>query len=53
MRWGTIGAGLAFARIFVHAVDQLPCYVGYLWPLWDPKKQTFTDKILTTVVVSA
>jgi uncharacterized RDD family membrane protein YckC len=27
------------------------CYVGYLWPLWDDKRQTFADKILGTVVV--
>lgn len=48
-----VGAGPAFGRIFVHIIDQLPCYVGYLWPLWDSKKQTFTDKLLATVVVKA
>ena len=26
-------------------------YLGYLWPLWDDKRQTFADKILSTVVV--
>ena len=30
---------------------QLACYIGYLWPLWDEKKQTFSDKIMHTVVV--
>ncbi len=24
------------------------CYLGYLWPLWDKKKQTFADKIFGT-----
>ena len=28
-------------------------YIDYLWPLWDDKCQTITDKILTTVVVHA
>lgn len=46
-----VGLGLCIARYFVHIVDALPCYVGYLWPLWDAKRQTFTDKILTQVVI--
>jgi uncharacterized RDD family membrane protein YckC len=48
-----LGAGLAIVRMFVHIVDGLPCYLGYLWPLWDAKKQTFADKILGSVVVKA
>ncbi|HWH29810.1 MAG TPA: RDD family protein [Mycobacteriales bacterium] len=50
---GTVGGGLSIGRYFVHFVDAIPCYVGYLWPLWDDKKQTFADKILNTVVVKA
>ncbi|MDX6230410.1 MAG: hypothetical protein QOI76_3800 [Frankiales bacterium] len=46
-----VGAGLSILRYFVHIIDGLPCYVGYLWPLWDAKKQTFADKIMGTVVV--
>ncbi|WP_267594451.1 RDD family protein [Carbonactinospora thermoautotrophica] len=46
-----IGFGMAFVRRLCHVVDSLPCYVGYLWPLWDEKKQTFADKIMKTVVV--
>lgn len=46
-----VGAGLSIGRYFVHFLDAIPCYVGYLWPLWDAKKQTFADKILQTVVV--
>ncbi len=46
-----IGAGMAFLRQLLHFVDSLPCYLGYLWPLWDPKRQTFADKILSTVVI--
>jgi uncharacterized RDD family membrane protein YckC len=46
-----IGGGLSIARAIVHIVDGIPCYIGYLWPLWDAKKQTFADKIMGTVVV--
>jgi uncharacterized RDD family membrane protein YckC len=48
-----IGGGMVFARQIVHILDALPCYLGFLWPLWDAKRQTFADKILSTVVVSA
>lgn len=48
-----IGAGKAFGRYFAHILDALPCYLGFLWPLWDSKKQTFADKIVGTVVVRA
>lgn len=44
------GVGMCIARYFVHIVDGF-CYLGYLWPLWDAKRQTFTDKILSTVVL--
>jgi uncharacterized RDD family membrane protein YckC len=46
-----IGGGMGFVRYLVHIVDGLPCYLGYLWPLWDAKRQTFSDKILGTYVV--
>lgn len=48
-----IGGGQGILRAILHIIDGLPCYLGYLWPLWDAKKQTFADKILTTVVVKA
>jgi len=47
-----IGAANAFIRDLVHILDWLTV-VGYLWPLWDDKKQTFADKIMKTIVVSA
>ncbi|MGA8847647.1 MAG: RDD family protein [Nocardioides sp.] len=46
-----IGAGKAFLRQIAHVLDSF-CYIGYLWPLWDAKRQTFADKIMTTVVVN-
>lgn len=46
-----IGFGLAFVRRLLGVVDSLPCYLGLLWPLWDVKRQTFSDKIMGTVVI--
>jgi uncharacterized RDD family membrane protein YckC len=46
-----IGGGMAFVRQLCHILDALPCYIGYLWPLWDSKRQTFADKLVGTVVV--
>ncbi len=46
-----IGAGMAFARDICHILDSLACYIGWLFPLWDAKRQTFADKIISTVVV--
>jgi uncharacterized RDD family membrane protein YckC len=47
------GGGLGIGRHFVHILDAIPCYLGFLWPLWDSKRQTFADKLLKTVVVPA
>jgi len=46
-----VGAGLSVGRGFLHIVDGIPLYLGYLWPLWDEKKQTFADKIVQTLVI--
>jgi uncharacterized RDD family membrane protein YckC len=46
-----IGVGKAFLRDLCHILDGLPCYLGYLWPLWDEKKQTFADKLMNTYVI--
>jgi uncharacterized RDD family membrane protein YckC len=48
-----VGPGWAFLRSIVNIVNAIPCYVGYFWPIWDTKKQTFADKIMTTYVISA
>ncbi len=44
-----MGVGMCFVREIVHYVDGI-LYLGYLWPLWDAKRQTFADKIVSTVV---
>jgi uncharacterized RDD family membrane protein YckC len=46
-----IGVGMAFVRDIAHLVDAVICYVGFLFPLWDSKRQTLADKIVHTVVV--
>lgn len=48
-----IGTLNAFLRDICHFVDGVICYVGYLFPLWDAKRQTLADKIMHTVVVPA
>ncbi|MGB8383291.1 MAG: RDD family protein [Dermatophilaceae bacterium] len=45
-----LSMGMNFVRYLCHYIDGI-LYLGYLWPLWDPKRQTFADKIMTTVVV--
>jgi len=49
---GPVGPANACVRDLVHIVDGLAC-VGYLWPLWDDKKQTFADKVMETVVIDS
>jgi uncharacterized RDD family membrane protein YckC len=46
-----LGGGLGIVRSIVHILDAIPCLLGYLWPLWDNKNQTFADKIMSTVVL--
>jgi uncharacterized RDD family membrane protein YckC len=48
-----LGTGLSIGRAFVHIIDGIPCYLGYLWPLWDAENRTFTDMILNTRVYKA
>jgi len=44
--------GMAFVRDLTHILDSLACYLGWLWPLWDAKRQTFADKLIKTVVTA-
>jgi uncharacterized RDD family membrane protein YckC len=47
-----LGTGGAFVRWLMHAfIDGAICYLGFLWPLWDDKKQTWGDKVASSVVV--
>lgn len=44
-----IGFGMSVVRQLAHFVDAIICYVGYLFPLWDAKRQTIADKIMKTI----
>jgi uncharacterized RDD family membrane protein YckC len=46
-----LGGGMGIVRSIVHILDAFSCLIGYLWPLWDSKRQTFADKIVSTVVI--
>ncbi|WP_156689344.1 RDD family protein, partial [Mycobacterium sp. Marseille-P9652] len=46
-----IGFGMSVVRQIAHFVDAIVCFIGFLFPLWDSKRQTFADKIMTTVVL--
>ena len=41
----------AVIRYFAYILSTLPLFVGYLWVIWDPKKQAFHDKLAKTLVV--
>jgi uncharacterized RDD family membrane protein YckC len=47
-----IGPPNAFLRDLVHIFDAV-AYVGYLWPLWDDRRQTFADMLMNTIVIHA
>jgi uncharacterized RDD family membrane protein YckC len=44
-----LGFGMSLLRQIAHAADAVVCYIGFLLPLWDSKRQTLADKIMTTV----
>jgi uncharacterized RDD family membrane protein YckC len=44
-----IGFGKSIVRQLAHIIDGAICYVGYLFPLWDAKRQTIADKIMSTI----
>jgi len=41
----------AFIRELASYISAVVLFLGYLWVLWDPKKQSWHDKIAHTVVV--
>ena len=45
-----LSVGQTFLRQLCHYLDGA-VYIGYLWPLWDPMRQTFADKLMKTVVI--
>jgi uncharacterized RDD family membrane protein YckC len=43
-----IGTGRSVGRYFASILSALPCYLGFLWPLWDGENRTFQDMIVKT-----
>jgi uncharacterized RDD family membrane protein YckC len=46
-----IGSGMGIVRYLAHFVDGIICGIGFLFPLWDKKRQTLADKLVSTVVI--
>jgi Mce-associated membrane protein len=46
----TAGIGRLLCREIAHVLDTLSVFVGWLWPLWDPRNRTFADLLLHTEV---
>lgn len=49
---GPPGYGKGLGRFFAQILSGIPLYLGYLWAIWDPKKQTWHDKLAGTLVLS-
>jgi uncharacterized RDD family membrane protein YckC len=49
--WKPIGFGPSVVRQLVNSIDAAISVVGYLFPLWDTKRQTIADKTMGTVCV--
>ena len=47
-----IGFGRSIVRELAHVVDWVFCYIGYLFPLWDAKRRTLADMIMSTVCLT-
>lgn len=46
-----LGFGMALLRHICHIIDSLICCIGYLFPLFTPKKQTIADMVVKSLVV--
>jgi len=46
-----LGVGLGIGRYFAHYIDMMICWLGFLFPLFTPKKQTIADMIVRSVVI--
>lgn len=46
-----IGYGRAIGRAVMSIVSALAILLGYIWMIWDKDKQTWHDKVASSVVV--
>jgi uncharacterized RDD family membrane protein YckC len=45
-----ISFGRSLVRFFAYWISAIPLFLGFLWILWDPKRQSWHDKIVDTQV---
>jgi uncharacterized RDD family membrane protein YckC len=49
------GRSLPYARAFVRALmsslSAIPCFLGFFWMLWEPRKRTWHDIVADSLVV--
>jgi uncharacterized RDD family membrane protein YckC len=50
---GKIGLSRGFLRFLVMTLGAVTLYIGWLWCIWDKKKQTWHDKAAGSVVVAS
>jgi uncharacterized RDD family membrane protein YckC len=43
----------AFARALMSSLSALPCFLGFFWMLWEPRKRTWHDIVADSLVVRA
>lgn len=48
---GDITTGQAIGRYFSYVLSAWVLYLGFLWIIWDERKQGFHDKLAKTVVI--
>jgi uncharacterized RDD family membrane protein YckC len=48
-----IGFGKGVLRALLNYIFNSACFLNVLWPLWDQRNQTWTDKVIETYVVRA
>ncbi len=39
----SVGVGRLLCRDLAHLLDTISVFVGWLWPLWDPRRRTFVE----------
>ncbi len=45
-----VGPWRLLARDAAHLLDTVPLLLGWLWPVWDPRRRTFADMLVGTEV---
>jgi uncharacterized RDD family membrane protein YckC len=48
-----LGVGMAFLRYVLYSILSSACFLDLLWPLWEERKRTWHDMIVSSIVVRA